>query len=75
MVTAKLTSNGMINLPAKLQKKLNLKPGDEISFILTDEGILLIPKKSILTATNPNNYKMAVQAVKEIRQERNKENW
>ena len=38
MVTSKLTSNGMINFPARLRKKLGLALGDEISFIETRQG-------------------------------------
>ena len=75
MVKAKLTSNGMINFPAKLRKKLDLKPGDEVSFIESEGGILIVPIKNILDATNSENYDIAVEMVKEIRQERNNEKW
>ncbi len=74
MATAKLTRNGMINFPAKLRKKLGLVPGDEISFIESNEGILIVPLK-LLEATDPNNYNTAVMMAKEIRKERNEENW
>ncbi|MCE7733265.1 MAG: AbrB/MazE/SpoVT family DNA-binding domain-containing protein [Candidatus Heimdallarchaeota archaeon] len=75
MVKAKLSSNGMINFPAKLRKKLDLKPGDEVSFVESAEGILIVPIKNILDATNSDNYDIAVEMVKEIRQERNTEKW
>ena len=75
MANSKLTSNGMINFPAKLRKKLGLVPGDEISFIETEQGILIIPSKSILSAPNPNNYEIAVKMAKEIRKERDEEIW
>lgn len=75
MANSKLTSNGMINFPAKLRKKLGLIPGDEISFVETEYGILLIPPKSILNAPNPDNYDIAVKMAKEVRKERNEETW
>ncbi len=75
MVKAKLTSNGMINFPAKLRKKLGLKPGDEVSFLETEEGVLVVPVIDILDATNPDDYDKAVEIVKEIRRERDNEKW
>lgn len=75
MVKAKLTSNGMINFPAKLRKKMDLKPGDEVSFIESAEGILIVPIKNILDATRPENYDTAVEMLKDIRQERKNEKW
>ncbi len=75
MAKARLSSNGMINFPAKLRKKLDLKPGDEVSFVESAKGILIVPIKNILDATNPDNYDIVVEMVKEIRQERNTEKW
>ena len=75
MSNSKLTSNGMINFPAKLRKKLGLVPGDEISLIETEHGILIIPLKSILSAPNSDNYDIAVKMANEIRKERDEENW
>lgn len=75
MVKAKLTSNGMINFPAKLRKKIGLKPGDEVSFIETDDGILIVPVLNILEATNPDHYEKTVEMIKQLREERNNEKW
>ena len=37
--------------------------------------ILIVPIKNILDTTNSENYDIAVEMVKEIRQERNTEKW
>lgn len=45
MATATVTSKGQITLPAMIRKHLNLKPGDQIDFIVDREGtVALIPK-------------------------------
>lgn len=75
MVKAKLSANGMINFPASIRKKLDLKTGDELSFIETDEGILIVPVKSILDAPNKSEYEVAVNLVKELHKERSEEIW
>ena len=43
-----LQESGSITLPADFRKKYGLKPGDKISFIETDEGLLISPR-AVLT--------------------------
>ncbi|MHA1971924.1 MAG: AbrB/MazE/SpoVT family DNA-binding domain-containing protein [Candidatus Hodarchaeales archaeon] len=73
MIKAKLNKNGMINFPAKYRKKLNLKPGDEIGFLETPEGIVIVPIFDILTLTNPKEMPLAKEIIAEIHEERRKE--
>jgi AbrB family looped-hinge helix DNA binding protein len=45
---AKIVNHGMINIPAAIRKKLQLKDGDKVWVELNDEGIIqIIPIKSI----------------------------
>jgi AbrB family looped-hinge helix DNA binding protein len=43
-----LQESGSVTLPSAFRKKYNLKPGDEISFIETDEGLLISPRETLI---------------------------
>ena len=43
MTKVKLTSGGMITIPAVFREKYELKPGDSIAVIESPDGLLLIP--------------------------------
>lgn len=73
MVKSKLTSNGMINFPASLRKKYDLKPGDEMSFIETSEGILIVPLKKILEVPDSSKYDKTIEMIERIHKERREE--
>jgi AbrB family looped-hinge helix DNA binding protein len=45
MATATITSKGQITLPAEVRKRLNLKTGDQIDFVLEPGGALVIRTK------------------------------
>lgn len=75
MIKAKITKNGMINIPAELRKKLDIKAGDSVSFIETPEGIMIVPIKNILDLANPKEYDLAMETIKEIRNDRENEYW
>ncbi len=70
MIKAKITKNGMINFPAEYRKRLNLRPGDEVGFLETPEGIIIVPVRSILELTDPNELKTAKEIIEEIHEER-----
>jgi AbrB family looped-hinge helix DNA binding protein len=40
-----LQENGQVTLPAEWREKNHLKKGDVLSFIETDEGLLIMPKR------------------------------
>lgn len=73
MISAKVTKNGMINLPVEVRKKLNISPGDEISFLESENGYIIIPIKNILDLTNPDELPIAKEIIEEIRKERQEE--
>jgi len=39
--TSHMTAKGQITIPLRIRKKLDLKKGDELLFIETEEGIML----------------------------------
>ncbi|MDZ7658318.1 AbrB/MazE/SpoVT family DNA-binding domain-containing protein [Fodinibius sp.] len=75
MEEAKVTSKGQITIPKKIREKLNINPGDKLTFKENEEGEWIIKsnKKSILRLAGilhrPNQKKLTVeemnQAVKE----------
>ena len=70
---SKLAKNGMINLPAKIKKELGISIGDEISFIKTDDGYLLIPIKDPLDLIRPDEKDIAIQAIKDLKKDHHEE--
>ena len=44
MSTAKLTSKGQTTIPIDVRRRLGLKPGDKIRFVLEDDGrVVIVP--------------------------------
>ncbi|PJF39554.1 MAG: AbrB/MazE/SpoVT family DNA-binding domain-containing protein [Chloroflexi bacterium] len=43
-----LQESGSVTLPAEFRNKYGLEPGDEISFIETDEGLLISPREVLI---------------------------
>lgn len=43
----KVTRNGQITLPASIRRAMRVEEGDYLEVRLTEEGIVLIPKKMI----------------------------
>ena len=75
MLKAKVTKNGMINIPVELRKKLKINVGDTISFVETPEGIMIVPIKNVFELTDPNEYEIAKEIIQEITKERKEEMW
>lgn len=43
-----LQESGSVTLPAEFRKKYGLKPGDEISFVETEEGLLISVREALI---------------------------
>ncbi|MDD9911375.1 MAG: type II toxin-antitoxin system PrlF family antitoxin [Ahrensia sp.] len=41
---SRITSKGQTTIPIKVRNALGLKDGDEVGYVLTDNGVLMIPK-------------------------------
>jgi AbrB family looped-hinge helix DNA binding protein len=46
--TYTIQESGSVTLPADFRKKYGLKAGDEITFIETDEGLLISPRDVLI---------------------------
>ncbi len=64
---SKLLKNGMINLPVKIIKEFDIKVGDEVSFIKSDEGFLLIPIKNPLDLIMSDEMDIAKRAIEDLK--------
>ena len=72
---ATVTSKSMITIPAKIRQKHGFKQGSKLEFIDTDEGILLVPVKSLreLRGAFKSHEKIIRQAIKEMEREHREE--
>lgn len=43
-----IQESGSVTLPAEFRRKYNLKAGDEITFVETEEGLLISPKQILI---------------------------
>jgi AbrB family looped-hinge helix DNA binding protein len=43
-----IQESGSVTLPAEFRKKYGLRPGDEISFIETEEGLLISARETLI---------------------------
>ena len=46
--TVRVQAKGQVTIPTKIRRKLNLKKGDMVSFVETDEGVLMKPAEVIM---------------------------
>ena len=42
MELAKVTTNGQITIPVDIRRRLNIKDGDKVLFLESDEGVLML---------------------------------
>lgn len=74
----KLTSGGMITLPAKIRQKYNLVPGDSVAIIESPDGLIIVPVMSLEELANRKEAPIATEICRELidehRKEQNKEN-
>jgi AbrB family looped-hinge helix DNA binding protein len=45
-----IQENGQITLPAEWRDKYHLKTGDEITFVETDNGLVIVPSQVLMNA-------------------------
>ena len=72
---ATVTSKSMITNPAKIRQKYGFKQGSKLEFIDTEEGILLVPVKTLreLRGAFKSHEKIIRQAIKEMEREHREE--
>ena len=47
MELAKVTTNGQITIPVDIRRKLNIKDGDKVLFLESDEGVLMFNSSQV----------------------------
>jgi AbrB family looped-hinge helix DNA binding protein len=47
MDMARVTSNGQITIPADIRRRLNIKDGDKVLFMESNEGVLMLNSSMI----------------------------
>lgn len=73
--TGKVTSKSMVNIPAKIRKKYGIKEGDELAFVETEGGVMLVPLLSMkeLFGIDRAHRKDLLEMARELERERRKE--
>ena len=73
MQPVRISKKGLVSIPAELRKKYNLKPGDEVTFDESTEGIILVPIVPIETLVRTDLAEDIRRAVKHLEEERKTE--
>ena len=47
MLAVRVQEKGQVTIPLEIRRRLNLKKGDLVTFVETDEGILIVPVEVI----------------------------
>ncbi len=62
--TVTLTSKGQITLPVELRRSWNLRQGDQIDFVLADDGSVRI-RKHVRLSNNDDTDRISIRGVPE----------
>jgi AbrB family looped-hinge helix DNA binding protein len=73
MMRSKIAKNGTINFPVSIRKKLGVDIGDSVSFVVTDDEVIVVPVRKLEDLTSPDNYEKAVEIIEEITEEHRRE--
>ena len=68
---ATVTSKSMITIPSKIRKKYDIEQGSKIEFVEIEEGVLLVPLKTLgeLRGSGKVNASTIIEGVKELEAE------
>lgn len=63
-----VTSKSMVTIPSRLRKKLDLRQGSKVEFMEVEEGLLIIPIRTLdeLRGAGKNKKGMLLKAVREL---------
>jgi AbrB family looped-hinge helix DNA binding protein len=50
MQTSTITTKGQVTIPAEMRKRLGLKAGDQVGFIMDNDGIRVVPREHRIEA-------------------------
>jgi AbrB family looped-hinge helix DNA binding protein len=72
---ATVTSKSMVTIPARIRKKYSLRQGSKVEFVEIEEGIFLVPLKTLreLRGAGRKGSKLLVEAARELEKEHREE--
>ena len=72
---ATVTSKSMVSIPAKIREKYGIREGSKVEFVESDEGVLLVPVKSLseLRGAFKAHEKLIREGIREQEREHRKE--
>lgn len=50
MQTSTVTTKGQVTIPVELRKRLGLRPGDQVGFVVEDDGVRLVRRERRIEA-------------------------
>lgn len=69
----KLTSGGMITLPARIRQKYKLTPGNFVAIIESPDGLFIVPVLPLKDLANPEEASIAAEICRELIENHRKE--
>jgi AbrB family looped-hinge helix DNA binding protein len=72
---ATVTSKSMVTIPSKIRRKYNLRQGSKVEFVEVEEGLFLVPLKTLreLRGAAKEKADALIEAVKELESEHREE--
>ncbi len=72
---ATVTSKSMVTIPSKIRKKYSLRQGSKVEFVEVEDGLLLVPLRSLreLRGAGKDKSGFLISAVKELEREHREE--
>lgn len=73
--SATVTSKSMVNIPASIRRKFNIKEGDKVVFLEGDEGIIMVPVPPLgeLAGSASHQKEALLEGIRELEREHRKE--
>jgi AbrB family looped-hinge helix DNA binding protein len=73
--TATVTSNGMVNIPARLKRKYGIHEGTKVLFVEQDGSLLMVPLKSLreMRGLGRGRFGEIVEGIRELEVEHRRE--
>ncbi len=72
---ATVTSRSIVTIPARIRRKYSLRQGSKVEFVEIEEGIFLVPLKSLreLRGAAGGRSRLVLDAVRELEKEHREE--
>ena len=64
-LSARVQEKGQVTIPRKIRQRLNLKPGDLVTFVVTDSGVVIKPLEVVPADELRQNLANVVRSIRE----------